>query len=176
MSENFVVISGCSGGGKSTLLDELARRGKSVVSEPGRRVVSAELAGDGKALPWIDLAAFARKARALALEDRARATALPAPVFFDRGIVDALAALDFAMGTHATSSLGQAHRYHRRVFMAPPWPEIWQTDAERRHDFAAATDEFDRLVAAYTSLGYTLVMLDRAPVAARADQILACFT
>ena len=35
------VISGCSGGGKSTLLMELARRGHAVVDEPGRRIVQA---------------------------------------------------------------------------------------------------------------------------------------
>jgi hypothetical protein len=35
----FVVISGCSGGGKSTLLDELGRRRYAVVAEPGRRIV-----------------------------------------------------------------------------------------------------------------------------------------
>jgi predicted ATPase len=37
--DRFVVISGCSGGGKSTLLAELARRGHAVVEEPGRRIV-----------------------------------------------------------------------------------------------------------------------------------------
>jgi len=34
VSDRFVVLSGCSGGGKSTLLAELARRGHSVVEEP----------------------------------------------------------------------------------------------------------------------------------------------
>jgi predicted ATPase len=33
----FIVISGCSGDSKSTLLAELARRGFATVVEPGRR-------------------------------------------------------------------------------------------------------------------------------------------
>ena len=33
--QNFYVISGCSGGGKSTLLSELEHRGYKVVAEPG---------------------------------------------------------------------------------------------------------------------------------------------
>jgi predicted ATPase len=37
--ERFVVISGCSGGGKSTLLKELAKRDHDVIDEPGRRIV-----------------------------------------------------------------------------------------------------------------------------------------
>ncbi len=50
--DKLVVISGCSGGGKSTLLAELARRGHAVVEEPGRRIVAQELARGGPALPW----------------------------------------------------------------------------------------------------------------------------
>lgn len=51
----FVIISGCSGGGKSTLIDELAKRGHAVVEEPGRRIIADERARGGTALPWIDL-------------------------------------------------------------------------------------------------------------------------
>src|ERR1700730_15527752 len=46
----FVVMSGCSGGGKSTLLTELGRRGYMTVEEPGRRIVKDELLGNGLAL------------------------------------------------------------------------------------------------------------------------------
>jgi predicted ATPase len=41
--ERFVVISGCSGGGKSTLIAELGPRGHAVVGEPGQRIVKEEL-------------------------------------------------------------------------------------------------------------------------------------
>ncbi len=44
MDDNhLVVISGCSGGGKSTLLAELSRRGHMTIEEPGRRIVAEEL-------------------------------------------------------------------------------------------------------------------------------------
>ena len=94
MSDCFIVLSGCSGRGKSSLLDELRRRGYSVVDEPGRRIVQAELESGGRALPWLDLAAFARRAVELALSDLNAAAALPGWVFFDRGLVDAAAALN----------------------------------------------------------------------------------
>lgn len=57
----FVVISGCSGNGKSTLIAELGRRGHTVVEAPGRRIVREELKAEGSALPWIDETAFARR-------------------------------------------------------------------------------------------------------------------
>ena len=50
MSERFVLLSGCSGGGKSTLFAELQARGYHVVGEPGRRVVKHELEKGGNAL------------------------------------------------------------------------------------------------------------------------------
>src|SRR5687768_4886086 len=78
----FVVVSGCSGGGKSTLLAELGRRGHDVVEEPGRRIVKKELESGGRALPWVDGPAFARRAVAMALADRAAAEARPGWVFF----------------------------------------------------------------------------------------------
>jgi hypothetical protein len=51
--ENFVTISGCSSGGKSTLLVELRRRGFATIDEPGRRIVVEELERGGRALPWV---------------------------------------------------------------------------------------------------------------------------
>lgn len=68
--DRFVIISGCSGGGKSTLIAELGRRGYAVVEEPGRRIVKEERKGEGLALPWVDQTAFARRAITMALADR----------------------------------------------------------------------------------------------------------
>ncbi|ATQ67016.1 MULTISPECIES: AAA family ATPase [Methylosinus] len=173
--DRFVVISGCSGGGKSTLLLELARRGYAVVEEPGRRIVEQELAGDGAALPWTNGAAFARRAIDMALADRSSAASRDSRdgwVFFDRGLIDAAAALEHFAGTPALTSLGAAHRYHRRVFMTPPWPEIYASDSERRHGFEEAVAEFQRLTQVYPALGYEMVIIPKSTVELRADCVL----
>jgi len=168
----FVVISGCSGGGKSTLLDELHRRGYAVVEEPGRRIVQEELERAGTALPWVDGAAFARRAIAVALADRAGARRFRDWVFFDRGLIDAAAALQHVTGEEALAGLAKRYRYHRRVFLAPPWPEIYLTDTERRHDLDAAILEYDRLLGTYSVLGYEVITLPKVGVVQRADFIL----
>ncbi|NMG41054.1 AAA family ATPase [Chelativorans sp. ZYF759] len=170
--DRFVTISGCSGGGKSTLVAELARRGHAVVAEPGRRIVREELAGDGTALPWIDGTAFARRAIAMALDDLEKAAAQPGLVFFDRGLVDAAAALEHLTGEPAIEAAARRHQTHRQVFMAPPWPEIYLSDAERPHGFEAAVAEYERLLAAYAALEHELVILPKVPVAERADFVL----
>lgn len=172
MSENFVVISGCSGGGKSTLLTALAGLGYTVVQEPGRRIVADQLEGGGSALPWVDLAAFARRAVELALGDRERMRAEAGWVFFDRGLIDAASALDLGAGGNALGTLGAVHRYHPTVFMTPPWEEIFASDAERRHGFEEAVAEYERLCAAYPQLGYRIIELPRVGVDERAAFVL----
>jgi predicted ATPase len=171
--ENFVTISGCSGGGKSTLLVELARRGYATVEEPGRRIVTEELAGEGSALPWVDAVAFARRVVELSLADRAAAMGSTDWVFFDRGLIDAAVALEQATGEAAVEALGRVHRCHRRMFMTPPWPEIYVHDHERRHGLAEAMAEYDRLARAYPSLGYEVNVLPKVGAAERADFVLS---
>ncbi len=172
-SDRFVILSGCSGGGKSTLLAELARRGFATVEEPGRRIVREELAGNGAALPWVDVRAFLHRAIDMALADRAAAETHPGWVFFDRGLVDAASGLDAIDGDDSLTRLGEAHRYHRTVFLTPPWPEIYLTDPERRHGLADAIPEYDRLLHDYPRLGYDVVVLPKADVASRADFVLS---
>jgi predicted ATPase len=170
--DRFVIISGCSSGGKSTLIVEFGRRGYAVVEEPGRRIVNEELASGGSALPWVDGIAFARRVIAMALADRAAAGSLDGWVFFDRGLIDAAAALQHLTGEPALTAFGQANRYHRRVFLAPPWPEIYGTDAERRHGLDVALAEYSRLLESYPSLGYEVLILPKVTVPERVDFIL----
>src|SRR5271156_3941527 len=160
----FVVISGCSGGGKSTLLAELARRGYAVVEEPGRRIVREETERGGSAVPWLDAAAFLQRAVAMSIADRISAGTREGWVFFDRGLVDAAAGLQHLTGEAVPASLGQIHRYHRQVFLTPPWPEIYRSHPERRHGFDSAVAEYLRLLAIYPSLGYEVSILPKIGV------------
>jgi predicted ATPase len=172
----FVVISGCSGGGKSALIGALARRGYAVVEEPGRRIVREEMDKGGSALPWIDAAAFARRAIELSLADLAGAGGATDWVFFDRGLIDAEAALRQLTNQPPPDASHQAHYYHRQVFLAPPWPEIYRQDPERRHGYDDAVAEYGRLARAYPSLGYEVTLLPKSAVEARADFVIARLT
>ena len=66
MKSRYVVLSGGSGGGKSTLLAQSERRGYAVVFEPGRRIAEEQQRGIGLALPWVGLSALANQAIELA--------------------------------------------------------------------------------------------------------------
>jgi predicted ATPase len=169
--DRFILISGCSGGGKSSLLSELQRRRHFVVEEPGRRIVGEQVAERGIALPWVDLAAFAIKAIELSRADRRDAERHLGLVFFDRGLIDAASALEVATGFPALNSVA-TERYNQVVFLTPPWAEIYETDSERKHSFAEAVSEYDRLLLAFATLNYDIEILPFASVAERADFVL----
>lgn len=172
-AEDFVVISGCSGGGKSSLIDALEDLGHQIVKEPGRRIVAEELAIGGSALPWDDPVAFARRAIRLSLADRDCSRQRSGWVFFDRGLIDAASALVDLTGRQVLKRLAQRHRYNKNVFLTPPWPEIYLKDNERRHDLADGVVEYKRLCEVYPSLGYKLHILPKVSVADRANFVLA---
>lgn len=170
---NFVILSGCSGGGKSTLLSELHKRGHAVIEEPGRRILHEEIRTGGQMLPWIDKIAFLQRILQAALDDYAKAEQESHKwVFFDRGLIDAAAPLQELIAEPLLATLGESHRYHDSVFLAPPWPEIYVQDSERRHSFDAALREFERLQRVYPSLGYEALLLPKTGVAERADFVL----
>lgn len=171
----LVVISGCSGGGKSSLLAELGRRAHPIFPEPGRQIVKEQLAIDGDALPWSgDGVKFLELALSRALHQMTQAAALGRTCFFDRGVVDAASPL-IRLGATASGAANalQRFRYARRMFMIPPWPEIYATDAERRHSLADALPEYERLQTTYAELGYEIVEVPRLSIAQRADFVLA---
>lgn len=111
----------------------------------------------------------------MALEDRASIESGGKPdrwVFFDRGLIDAVVGLEYLTSEPPLADLGQMHRYHQRVFLTPPWPEIYVQDAERRHSLNDATQEYSRLLDAYPALGYEVCVLPKVGVAERADFLL----
>ncbi len=169
----FTVISGCSGGGKSTLLAELSRRGFFVIEEPGRRIVVEEQTTGGPALPWLDLEAFLHKAVQKSQDDLRHAALHDGHVFFDRGLFDALSALAEVRGSRSVLEPAAHPRFGKTVFLTPPWPEIYRTDAERQHGFDAAMGEYERLLQDYWAMGYEVIELPKISVAARADFILS---
>jgi predicted ATPase len=63
-------------------------------------------------------------------------------------------------------------RYHEKVFMMPPWPEIFSNDDERKHSFEDALSSNATLLRTYEHFGYQLVLVPKLDVAARADFVL----
>lgn len=71
--DRFVILSGCFGGGKTTLLAALHQRGYTVVEEPGQHIVREAMSSGGEAVPWNNMEAFLRRSITLAANDYALA-------------------------------------------------------------------------------------------------------
>lgn len=169
----FYVITGCSGGGKSTLLSELEKRGYQVFPEPGRQIVKEQLSVDGDGLPWKDAMKFAELCVSRAMYFYNSAIPLDQPVFFDRSVIDNISGIErlgLPMPVYFLQTLVR-YRYANRVFLVPPWREIFSQDTERRHSYAEAKHEFHALQQAYGSNGYEVVLIPTLPVSERADFI-----
>jgi predicted ATPase len=173
-SERLILLSGCSGGGKSSLLAELGRRGHAIYEEPGRQVVKEELLIGGDALPWQDWRRFLDLTISRSIYNMTMAARCGGVAFFDRGIIDQIAGLR-AIGEPVPPSYRAAAeklRCAEQVFVLPPWPEIFVCDAERRHGFDEAAAKYPHLISAYEAFGYRCVTVPKISVAARADFIL----
>ncbi|KVD18590.1 AAA family ATPase [Burkholderia ubonensis] len=173
-ARRFFVVTGGPGSGKSTLIDALERAGFARSQEAGRGVIQDQVAVDGPALPWRDRSAFAELMLGWEMRSHHLARQARGPVFFDRGVPDVIGYLclsGLAVPAHAEAA-ARRFRYHRRVFIAPPWPDIYTQDAERRQDFAEAVRTYDAMVECYASYGYRLIELPRASVKARVRFVL----
>lgn len=128
--------------------------------EPGRQIVQAGIS------PVAQPVLFAEACIVLALSDFDGAP--EGITLFDRSFLDAVVFLERqgALSDAMRARIG-ARRYDDTVLMAPPWPEIFQQDAERGHSYQAALAEHDALCQRLPEMGYRCVTLPKDSVAGR---------
>ncbi len=95
-------------------------------------------------------------------------------VFFDRGIPDVagyLRLLNRRVPDHVDKA-ARSFRYDRRVFIAPPWEEIFEQDQERKQDFDEAVRTCEVMIATYAAYDYELIEIPRFTVEERVQFVL----
>jgi predicted ATPase len=163
------VLTGGPGSGKTTLIDALAAEGIATVPEAGRAIIRDQMAIGGRAVPWDDPALYAELMLARDLAAWRTAQERDGPVVFDRGVVDIagyLTLIGRPVPDHLLRAIDTC-RYAPTVFIAPPWPEIYGTDTERKQDWAEAVATHDAMVETYTRHGYTLIPLPKTDLPTR---------
>jgi len=172
--ERFYIVTGGPGSGKTSLLEALRSRGYSCSVEAGRGIIQDQVSIAGQALPWADRSLFAELMLSWEMRNYRIAQETTGPIFFDRGVPDVLGYLRL-IGIPAPQHIqnaAQKFRYNSSVFIAPPWPEIFSQDRERKQDFDEAVRTYDSIAATFQALDYKLVEIPRAPVEHRASFVL----
>jgi predicted ATPase len=172
---NFYVITGGPGGGKTSLLENLAAKGYSYVPETARQIIQHRRA---KGLsPRPDPRTFAEAIFTQDWTNFQMHLHRTAPLFFDRSFLDS-ACMRFESDAAAYREIGHnlKHRYNNNVFIAPPWKEIYRQDAERDQSFEDAVAVYERLHKWYHAHGYNLIVLPNDTVERRADFVLSRVT
>ncbi|GGG84902.1 AAA family ATPase [Edaphobacter dinghuensis] len=174
----LVVIGGGPGAGKTTVLGELERRGFKHVAEVARQIIQEQVRDGGNALPWSDTARYCalmlKRSIASYEEHASREFASVEVTFFDRGIPDTLCyARLVGLPEDQIVEACRKYRYAQRVFLAPPWKEIYARDAERKQSFGEAERTYELMTQTYEDCGYEVVEIPRVSVEERVDFILS---
>ncbi|MGE6260504.1 AAA family ATPase [Heyndrickxia sporothermodurans] len=174
--DDFFVITGGPGSGKTSVLEEIQKNGYKFVSEVAREIIQTQVSSNGDLLPWKNV----KKYRDLMLDKSvdsylsALSNPINQPLFFDRGIPDTLG-YSHLINIPISEKIEYAarkYRYNKHVMILPPWEEIYNNDQERKQDFDEAVETYYVMIDTYKQLDYELIEVPRMGIKQRANYII----
>ncbi|WP_329242738.1 AAA family ATPase [Actinoallomurus sp. NBC_01490] len=172
--QELIAITGGPGSGKTTLVELLRANGFAAAPEAGRAIIQDQSAIGGAGLPWSDTTLFAELMLSWEIRSYRWALTRTGPVFFDHAVpcvAGYLRLLGRDVPDHVEAAVA-AFPYRPQVFIAPPWPEIYRTDEERRQSWDEAQRTYEAMAETYARYGYDLVELPRTDPEARMRFVL----
>ncbi|MBF6608219.1 MAG: ATP-binding protein [Flavobacterium sp.] len=166
MQKEIIVLIGGPGTGKSSIISRLTEQGYCCYPEISREVIS-QAQQQGIAQLFLEKPLLFSE---LLLEGRKKQyqQALQEPhdmIFLDRGIPDVLAYMHY-IGDSYPATFDQECRDHQysRIFILPPWEDIYVSDDERYENFEQAKLIYGHLCETYQKYGYDLIEVPRDTV------------
>lgn len=173
--DNYYIITGGPGVGKTTLVKQLEGLSYKYVPEVAREIIKNQVEIGGDALPWGDAQAYSKLMLELSVRDYELYLQNEDILFFDRGIPDTLGyeiLMDFPENKDLWH-IANNYRYNNTVFLLPFWREIYETDDERKQDFREAEETYKIMRQAYESLSYAVVEVPKISPKERAEFVLS---
>src|SRR4030095_9748472 len=170
--DNFLVITGGPGSGKSTILDSLSKLGYKFVGETARSIIKERISRGLTPRPNPD--EFARQIFDIDFHNYINNLDTNQPVFFDRSFLDSAAMI---FETNKTDTLRVTeilnnYRFRKNVFIAPPWKEIYCNDSERDQTYEDSVEVYKMLYKWYELNNYILIQIPQSDIDSRIHFIL----
>jgi len=174
LNTKTIVITGGPGSGKTSIINELTRRGFTCSEEISRAIILKAREEGIEQLFLTNPVQFSE----LLLEARIKQynAALKSNnefVFLDRGIPDISSYMDFKGDSYPDFFTKACKDYkYDSVFILAPWQEIFTNDNERYENFDQALEIHEKLLETYTKYGYGLRDVPFGSIIARAEHII----
>lgn len=158
-STHKIVVTGGPGTGKTTLIENLKGKQYHCLPEISRQVTLEAQKQGIEQLFLTNPLLFSEKLLEGRVKQFLESLQLTEDlVFFDRGIPDVVAYLDYIGDTYPINfeEACEQHLYDQ-VFLLPPWEDIYISDNERYENFDQARRIHEHLQRTYDRFGYQLI-------------------
>ena len=174
MKTQKIAIIGGPGTGKTTLINALRTKGYSCMEEISRQI-TLKAQNEGVDQVFLkDPIWFSDQLLAARKQQFIDAGTVNCPfVFFDRGLPDVIAYLDYIDCDYPEEYIDSCKKYkYDKVFILMPWKNIYVQDNERYETFEQANEIHKYLIKWYASFNYELIKVPQSTVENRVDFIL----
>jgi predicted ATPase len=172
--KEIIVIIGGPGTGKSSIINSLVKQGYCCYPEISREVTLEAKKQGIEQLFLEDPLLFSQ----MLLDGRIKQYENAQNenhkfVFIDRGIPDVVAYLDYIGDVYPQHfDTACREKIYTKIFILPPWEEIYESDSERYENFEQATIIYKYLSETYKNYGYSLIEVPKDSVDNRILYIL----
>ncbi|MHA6280899.1 AAA family ATPase [Salinimicrobium sp. CAU 1759] len=174
MKTRKIVITGGPGTGKTSVIEALEHHGYFCFHEVSREIIREAQKKGIDQLFLKDPLLFSE----LLLEGRIRqhkdAEKMTSElVFLDRGVPDVVAYMNYFGNDYPPVFNRVCREYlYEKVFILPPWKQIYTEDNERYESYEQAVEIHDELARSYASHGYNAIEVPQGTIAERTSFIL----
>lgn len=174
MKTSKIVITGGPGTGKSSIINNLEEKGETCLHEISRQV-TLEAKKEGIDQLFLEKPLlFSQKLLEGRLEQFLKADTMNADyIFLDRGLPDVLAYLDYFTTIYPELFHTTCNEYrYDKVFILPPWKEIYTSDNVRYESYEEALKISSYLYSTYKKYGYDPIEVPKLAIEDRTEFIL----